>query len=251
MRVFLSTILKNLKDLVDPRNLWLAPWVIMVYLLNLTTYKKAYKGEYPVRLYPLFFDRTAKNIFDPHYIYQAYWATKKIISSGFTGCHVDISSNLSFVIQLNALLPVIQLEFRPPEIKLRSYNRISGDILALPFPDRSLYSVTCLHVIEHIGLGRYGDPIDADGCWKGLLELERVIAPGGSLYLSVPVGKPAVCFNANYLFRASDIVIRLSTLNLVDFSYVDDSRTLVEQGFMEDTIRMNYALGLFHFKRLA
>lgn len=163
--------------------------------------------------------------------------------------HVDVSSNIQFLTQLSAMLPVIQLEYRPPNINLPSCNRLSGNMLNLPLLGQSLKSVSCLHVVEHIGLGRYGDPLDKDGCWNALLELQRVVAPGGSLFLSVPVGKPLVYFNANYVFNAVDIRETLSDLELAEFSYVDDDGNFFEGGNMEDTFAMKYALGLFHFKR--
>ncbi len=52
---------------------------------------------------------------------------------------------------------------------------------------------SCMHTIEHIGLGRYGDPLDAVGDQTALSELQRVVAPGGSLLIVVPVA--TACFN--------------------------------------------------------
>ena len=50
---------------------------------------------------------------------------------------------------------------------------------------------------EHIGLGRYGDPLDPLGTRKAAAELQRVLAPGGQLLFSLPVGRPRVEFNAH------------------------------------------------------
>jgi hypothetical protein len=36
-----------------------------------------------------------------------------------------------------------------------------------------------MHVVEHIGLGRYGDPIDPDGDLKAISELKRVVQKRG------------------------------------------------------------------------
>ena len=249
MKLHFSAILKNFKELVDPRKFPITPLELICYFRDIRRFRTEYTGTYPIRLLPILFERTSENSFDPHYVYQAYWATKRIVREELPEHHVDIASNVSFVAQLCAVFPVIQMEFRPPEIKLSSYNRLSGNILSLPFSDESIQSVTCLHVIEHVGLGRYGDVLDSDGCWKGLLELERIIAPGGSLFLSVPVGKPAVYFNGNYVFNALDIVRALVGLELSEFSYVDDNGNFVEFGSLDDTSTMEYALGLFHLKR--
>jgi len=208
-----------------------------------------YTGLYSIKFLPLLFERTKKSVFDPHYVYQAYWAMNRIAKKEKPEFHVDVSSNIQFLTQLSAMLPVIQLEYRPPNINLPRWNRLSGNILNLPFLEQSLKSVSCLHVIEHIGLGRYGDPLEKNGCWNALLELQRVIAPGGSLFLSVPVGKPVIYFNAGYVFSAIDIKESLPDLELTEFSHVDDDGNFFEGSNLEDTFAMKHALGLFHFKR--
>jgi len=72
-------------------------------------------------------------------------------------------------------LPVDTLEFR------------GGSILNLPFVDGAVPSVSSLCVVEHIGLGRYGDPLDPFGTEKAIEELKRIVQPGGDLYLSLPL----------------------------------------------------------------
>lgn len=63
-----------------------------------------------------------------------------------------------------------------------------------------------MHVIEHIGLGRYGDPLDYDGDMKALFELKRVIAKGGRLLLVLPVGTPArIEFNTHRVYDYKDV----------------------------------------------
>lgn len=250
MKLFFSAILKNLKELSDPRNLPYVPMELFRYLIDLKRFKSQYNGKYPIKVTPIFFERTAFSSFDPHYVYQAYWATARILQNKNIGPHVDISSNVSFLAQLSACRNVVQLEYRPPELRLTACSRVSGDILRLPFFKRSIGSVSCLHVIEHVGLGRYGDPLDVTGAWKGLLELERIIAPGGFLYLSVPVGKPSVLFNSGYIFSPMDILRALSRLKLIEFSYVDDDKNFIEYSKPEDASELKYGLGLFLFRKL-
>ena len=249
MKIYSSVWLKNLKEFVDPRKLPLIPLELIYYIRDLRCFKKGYSGAYPIRRLPVLFERGARSSFDPHYVYQAYWAADRIRRTNSSGHHVDISSHVPFVAQLSAHFPLTQLEFRPPKLELPSFNRLSGSILSLPFQDAGVRSVTCLHVIEHIGLGRYGDSLDGDGCWKALTELERIIAPGGNLFLSAPVGKPAVYFNGGYVFKVSHIGEAMKSLDLVEFSYVDDEGRFVEFGRFEDVAGMSYALGLFHFRR--
>ncbi|MBW1782939.1 MAG: DUF268 domain-containing protein [Deltaproteobacteria bacterium] len=249
MKLFFSIWLKNIKEIADPRNLPVLPIELIQYARDRRLYHRQYIGRYPIKPLPVLFERGRRPPFDAHYVYQAYWATDRILKTSPLGFHVDISSHIPFVAQLSAHLPVIQMEFTPPPVQLPSLKKLSGSLLSLPFRDGSVSSLTCLHVIEHVGLGRYGDPIESDGCWKALRELERIMAPGGNLFISVPNGKPAVYFNSGYVFEASHIKEAMKTLELVEFSYVDDNGGFVEFGGFEDIAGMTYALGLFHFKR--
>ena len=62
-------------------------------------------------------------------------------------------------------------------------------------------SVSCLHALEHFGLGRYGDPVDFDGWHKGLQGLTRMVQAQGLLYLSVPTARDQrIEFNAHRVF---------------------------------------------------
>jgi hypothetical protein len=64
-------------------------------------------------------------------------------------------------------------------------------------------------VVEHIGLGRYGDPLDPEGSVKAFLELKRIVQPGGDLYVSVPVDDVnRIYFNAHRAF-AEDYLLKL------------------------------------------
>jgi hypothetical protein len=72
-----------------------------------------------------------------------------------------------------------------------------GSILLIPYENNSIKSLSCLYVAEHIGLGRYGDPLDPFGTKKAAKELSRVLALDGNLYFSLPIGKPKLYFNAH------------------------------------------------------
>jgi SAM-dependent methyltransferase len=122
---------------------------------------------------------------------------------------------------------------------------VGGDITRLPFADASLASVSCLHVIEHIGLGRYGDPLDATGALRAANELQRVLAPGGKLFLSTPIGRERVCFNAHRVFSVTTILAMFSQLRLVEFSYVDDIGRLHVGAAPSNMPTLDYGCGFF------
>ena len=61
-------------------------------------------------------------------------------------------------------------------------------------------SLSCLHAIEHFGMGRYGDRVDLDGHVKGFRSLCAILKPGGLLDFSVPIGPDRIDFNASRVF---------------------------------------------------
>jgi hypothetical protein len=146
-------------------------------------------------------------------------------------------------------VPTIFLDYRPLMVRQSGLTCVAADISRLPLADRSVLSLSCLHVIEHIGLGRYGDPIDADGARKAAEELQRVIDRGGTLYMATPIGRERVCFNAHRVFAPATIVSWFSQMTLARFSYVADDGSLNEDVSPTDVPSLEYGCGLFEFRR--
>jgi SAM-dependent methyltransferase len=165
--------------------------------------------------------------------------------------HVDVGSRVDYVGFLTALTRVTFVDIRPLEAEVEGLDSVAGSVLDLPFEDRSLESVSCLHVAEHIGLGRYGDPLDADGTRKAATELARVLRPGGQLLFSGPVGRPRVCFNAHRIHSPEQIIAMFPELELVEFSGVDDAGAFRRGRAPEELNGARYACGLFRFGRPA
>src|SRR5437667_3005949 len=136
--------------------------------------------------------------------------------------HADVASLALFVNMVSAILPVAFVEFRPLPARLAGLDSLAANMLALPFLDNSIPSLSCLHAAEHVGLGRYGDPLDPAGTQKAAKELARVLAPGGHLYFAVPVGKSHVCFNAHRVHDPQAIIEFFSDLELREFSAVGE-----------------------------
>ncbi len=199
-------------------------------------------------LYPCIHNRGAATGFDPHYVYQGVWAFGRIRSLG-ADYHVDVGSQVYFVTLLSSVIKVDFVDIRPLEIKAGNLNPIKGSVLEMPFEDGSLKSLSCLHVAEHVGLGRYGDPLDPNGTQKACGELKRVLAKGGDLYFSLPVGRPRTCFNAHRVSAPEEIIGYFSGLELVEFSGVDDSKNYREDISPSELEGAEYACGLFHFRK--
>lgn len=170
---------------------------------------------------PQLHDWTPTTPFDPHYTYQDAWAAQAI-----HGCaperHVDVGSRITFVVGLIPFVPVTFIDLRPLPIALPNLECRAGSVLEMPFPDQSVESLSCLHVAEHVGLGRYGDPLDPDGTRRAARELERVLAPGGQLYFSLPVGRPRTNFNAHRVHDPEAVPELFPRLRLEAFAGVDD-----------------------------
>jgi SAM-dependent methyltransferase len=196
--------------------------------------------------YPCLYDRTAATGIDSHYFYQGIWAMRKIKQSAARE-HVDVGSLVSFVGLLSTFVKVVFIDIRPAPVVLEDFDSRAGSVLEMPFADNSVNSLSCLHVAEHIGLGRYGDPLDPQGTIKATRELSRILAPQGSLYFSLPVGKPRVQFNAHRIHSPSQIMKYFDQLELVSFSATTDLGEYRSNILPSEMENARYACGMFHF----
>lgn len=158
-----------------------------------------------------------------HYFAQDIWAARHIFEQ-MPADHYDIGSRLDgFLAHLLVFLPsVTYIDVRPLPFKIDRLSFLQGNASNLSgLADSSVSSLSSLHAVEHFGLGRYGDPVEPDAWFKALMEFERVLAPGGRLYLGVPVG-PAnkLIFNAHRIFRPDTIISSFQNLTLTEFSLI-------------------------------
>ncbi|MBI1395528.1 MAG: DUF268 domain-containing protein [Betaproteobacteria bacterium] len=198
--------------------------------------------------YPCLADATSRTAFDPHYFHQAAWLARRLAAAS-PERHVDVGSDVGMIGVLSAFVPVEFVDIRPLAVELSGLDPRAGSLLAMDHPSRSVASLSCLHVIEHVGLARYGDPLDPAGHEKAAAELVRVLAPGGDLYLSTPVGRERVCFNAHRVFSHATIARLFGELELRSFSLVDDGGTFHVSASHRDADACDYGCGLFHFRR--
>jgi SAM-dependent methyltransferase len=171
-------------------------------------------------IYPCLGDDTTETQIEPIYFYQDAWAFERIIQQQ-PESHVDVGSHHKFVALLSIVISVTMIDFRPLSLPLDSLRFQKGSILELPFEDNSILSVSSLCVIEHIGLGRYGDPLDFDGTEKAITELKRILAPGGTLYLSVPIDdENRTYFNAHRAFNEDYLFELFKPLQVLEKRYI-------------------------------
>ena len=198
--------------------------------------------------YPCINDDTPITPFDTHYFYQGVWAFKKIKERGVKN-HIDVGSEVRWVGLLSAITKTTFIDIRPFKTDLKDLVVNKGDILNIPFDDSSIKSLSCLHVAEHIGLGRYGDKLDPEGTKKACKELSRILAPEGNLYFSVPIGKEKTYFNAHRVHSPQTIINYFKDLKLIEVSGVTDSGRFIENIDITILEKSKYACGLFWFKK--
>ena len=196
-------------------------------------------------IFPVAGENTKYTSFDRHYVYHTSWAARvvkeisEVESAPFVKeededkdalppkprttpfKHIDISSSLYFSGVVSAFVPVEFYDYRPADLRLEGLSTHTGDLMRLPFADKSVESISCLHTIEHVGLGRYGDPIDPLGDVKAITDLMRVVAPNGNLLIVVPVGRQRIEFNAHRIYSPTyikDLVCQAGEFKLKEYA---------------------------------
>ena len=172
--------------------------------------------------------------------------------------HVDVGSRIDgFVAHVAAFRPIEVLDIRPLTSRVANLRFLQGDLMA-PLPpalERCTDSLSCLHALEHFGLGRYGDPVDHDGHLKGFANLTRMLRPGGRFYFSVPIGPQRIEFNAHRVFALATLLeMARADFELERFSYVDDDGDLHEDVALDPvSVQANfgcrYGCGILELRR--
>jgi SAM-dependent methyltransferase len=197
---------------------------------------------------PQLHDWTATSPADAHYTHQDAWAAREIHAFG-PPSHVDVGSRVTFVLGLAAFVPTSFVDLRPLTLEVPNLTAVAGSILELPYDDRAVMSLSCLHVAEHIGLGRYGDALDPRGSERAAAELARVLSPGGKLWFALPIGRARTNFNAHRVHDPLAIPPMFAGLEFEAFAAVDDNGAFRDDVAPEDLSGAEWACGLYRFTR--
>lgn len=221
------------------------------FIKDLYAYSKLNNSELIklIHIYPVLNENTKITPFDSHYFYQDIWAVRNIYHSKVKS-HFDVGSNVELVGFLTVFTKVTFVDIRPLNVALPNFESIKGSLIKLPFKDNSIRSLSCLNVAEHVGLGRYGDSLDPLGTKKSCNELSRVLAKGGKLYFSLPVGKPRLCFNAHRIHSPTQIIKFFKNLKLQELSGITDNGEYIENIDLDILESSDYACGLFVFTKI-
>jgi hypothetical protein len=188
-----------------------------------------------------------------HYFHQDLLVAS-MINQANPQRHIDIGSSIEgFVSHVASFRDIEVFDIRPLQIQGHPQIRfVQGNLMEL---DTSLIdccdSLSCLHALEHFGLGRYGDPIDPMGHIKGIKNMTKMLKNGGLLYLSFPIGHDAgVHFNAHRVFDPVEPMRwNAGQFDLMRFDYVDDSGDLHLLGDPESINSLNYGCGIYTFQK--
>ena len=221
-------------------------------LINLEkTTNKRFKLD-PSDFFPCLDDNTSTTYFERHYVYHPAWALRLIIKQKPVK-HIDISSSLYFCAALSAIIPVDFYDYRPANLHLSGLKSLQGDLMNLPFDSNSVDSISCMHTVEHIGLGRYGDPMDYDGDIKAINELKRVVTPGGNLYFVTPIGsEDIICFNAHRIYTKELVLKLFSDFELKEFALIPEDENdggIVVDPDQQLLARQSWGCGCFWFTK--
>lgn len=201
-----------------------------------------------MNLFPILNEKVSYTPFDAMYFHQQLWCFEEILKNK-PKQHVDVSSTYEMSGYISKITKAIFIDYRPIQTDLDNLEIRRGDILNLDLKSNTVNSLSCLNVAEHIGLGRYGDPIDADGTKKACKELSRVLAPKGNLYFSIPIGRERICFNAHRIFDPTTILKFFKNLKLVRFDVIDDEGNYIKDVKPENYKELYFGCGLYHFTK--
>jgi hypothetical protein len=219
---------------------------------EMTKFRQQNDGRFDVRwqdVYPCLKDRLETTPFDQHYIYHPAWAAR-VLAQTRPAFHTDFSSKLSFCTIVSAFVPVKFYDYRPADLQLSGLESGWGDLTNISLPDNSQPSVSCMHTIEHIGLGRYGDPIDPQGDIKAIAELKRIVQRGGDLLFVTPIGRSRIEFNAHRIYSYKQVTDLFAPFHLQEFSLIPDQGGLITNADPLIADRQEYGCGCFWFKKL-
>lgn len=209
--------------------------------------------------YPCLEDRFAESgTAKGHYFHQDLLVARRVHFNN-PAVHVDVGSRVDgFVAHVATFRKIKVIDIRPLSKEIPNIEFMQANMMS-PISDNLVSycdSLSCLHAIEHFGLGRYGDPVNYDGYILGLNNLHRILKKDGKFYFSVPIGPQRIEFNAHRVFSVDFLLECFGGKYCIDqFSFVDDLGDLHENvSLVEKSVKENfgciYGCGIFEMTKL-
>ena len=238
---------------LDPRQFGAAASSVVPFVRSYAQARKLDSREWPIEFLPALGDRAeTAGAAKGHYFHMDLWAARHVYAGRFRKV-VDVGSRIDgYVAHVLSFRDIEVFDVRPLKSEVAGMTFTCADMmdppsLAADYAD----CISCLHALEHFGLGRYGDPVDLDGWKKGLAGLAQMLASGGTLLLAVPVGRQRIEFDAHRVFHPETIIAEADKLglSLIDFSAVDDEGRYRTAPDMTDAKQMAYGCGCFLLRK--
>jgi hypothetical protein len=167
--------------------------------------------------------------------------------------HVDVGSRVDgFVAQVASFRKIEVIDIRKNNFQFKNIIFKKKDILKI---DKSIVnycdSLSCLHTLEHFGLGRYGDQLDPSGHIKGFNNLIKILKTNGILYISFPISnKNVTYFNSERSFNPKEILKWSNKLKLIKFDFInDDDKIFLDVNLDKFYKNIKYGCGIYTFKK--
>jgi len=231
------------------------------YFKDYRSFRKITKDTENIKFgkrYPVLGDKykPSGNLAD-HYFYQDLYVANRIFTNGAIR-HVDIGSRIDgFVAHVASFREIEVFDIRPLTFKIPNVKFIQADFMDDKWIlDDFADSISCLHALEHFGLGRYGDPLNPDGHILGLQKIHKMLKQDGKFYFSSPIGPLRVEFNAHRVFSVSYLLDLFESMFKLDFfSYIDDKKMMhINVPLTKDRIQTNFdcnfGCGIFELTKI-
>lgn len=246
---------------LDPQRFLRSLRGLPVFLRDWTAFRKNYVGK--IKLMPCLHDRHEEGgATKSEYFWQDLLVARAIHAAKPVK-HVDIGSRVDgFVAHVASFRNCEVFDVRPittavPGVVFRRADLMNPASLPITSGRGYCDSLSCLHAIEHFGLGRYGDPVNPLGYQRGIANMAQLLQPGGTFYLSTPIGQERVEFNANRVFAPKTIIAcaKDNGLELMKLTVVNNGRgpqdVSIDQETLTELTQSEYNLGIFVFKKAA
>lgn len=228
---------------------------LYLFMHDYFKFRKKYSGK--LELLPCLHDRydSGGNVHSEYFWVDLYVAQK--IYNASPMCHADVGSRVDgFVAHIASFRKIEVFDVRDIECKIPNVTFTQRNLICKEScHDNHCDSLSCLHALEHFGLGRYGDQLDPDGYITGFKNMSAMLQKGGLFYLAVPIGEERIEFNGQHVFSPFTILKFASSnsLEVIEFASVSDGAGVSLHSLTTESFayfaNLRYKLGIFTFKK--
>lgn len=222
------------------------------FIITAWKFFKAKKNE-KIIFFPILGEQFEKSgNLTKHYFYMDHLVAQQVINNA-PKMHYDLGSRVDGFVSHIALHTIVEiLDVRPININLDNIVSRVGIAEALPYENESISSFSMLHVFEHFGLGRYGDPFNLSAHISASKEVTRVMKQDGIFYFATPVTKEdTICFNAHRIFNPDTIINLFSEFELIKSICIDDNENIHHEDAVSKMKEQKYGCGIFIFRKIS